>query len=1126
MRLYPLKPPSGVVFALQFCVQESTKKYKAFISYSHANNQGEGRKWADWLHHALETYEIPEDLIGQKNQFDQEIPRQLFPVFQDEKELSASSNLNTALTNALDNSEYLIYLSSPRSAKSIYVRDEIRHFKKTGKTKQIIALILSGEPEYGDEQTDAQCFPDELRYNVDAEGNVLYDQPEEVLAADVRIPNTQEEGFTSPEAYRQYLHSQGVSGTSLKSAVEAYKQRLDLALLKIIAGILGVPLRELTKRDQAYQLEKAKRRHRTIKRVAITITALAVLAIITGIVAWNQKNSALRNLARSLYASGINKLTESEYGDGAAYIAEATRQGDRNAELFAHSMLAVQEDLIAMPNASVGNIRFSPDGQWLAAFANSGLNTNVLQIWNAIDRKRYKQLDQVKTNQPNPPLFDAENRVYVTSENHVIVRYDIAGDKLDIIRPNPDSSFLTIKSVSPDGKYVVYGRPNLTVLFNTTNQTEKLLFQATDLTSADVFFDGTSSTAVIDIPRSQYHEIVIYDLTAPDVKEVTRTEIPSSTRRPSFSKDGKQVAINSLNALFYYNLTTGRAWKINQGVYNYRYVGFTDKGILNAGNEYRADIIDVSNGRVQSTKPLSKVLRLMTDFFQMVQADQFNFENHSPDWTQEIVNKNTQSFIKNAQGAPLRPFQQYADQRLKKVIPGITAYELFILNKDSTSVDKMDIRTGERHAKFLSISEAIADIHLLNRPQILLVKDVNNRTYFFDATSGKPIGEPFDSEVKSYIFNTDQTQVLARTGPDRFGIWEIPSGRKRVTFVYPDTLEKFTANPDFTTIFVAGHQSWKIIDIKSQEIVKEGKGAVSSGAYSSTGKHLVIVDATGKAQIVDTRHYQPFIEFQSIEFPFIVFNHAGNVVAISEDAEHMRLWDLDTKKTFGQTIRVSKFSKYFHFSEDDSRIFVQDDGDNFVPVAKIVDAKTGSILTMPFINQQFDAIYVMPGDQQLMTVESLAAGYAFNFWEIPGQVKISQEQLASDLEKFYGKKYDPETGAVLTYTDTTHHFSTWYFDDPFLRTVSPSSTVSIPDRLAENYPIKTDANLHLLAETYPYHPLARAMVAEYFCSFPETHYLGQRMLDITNKQLIKIKNEKLRAAVETRLKTARALLTK
>ena len=1101
----------------------STKKYKAFISYSHANNQGEGRKWADWLHHTLETYEIPDDLIGQKNQSGEEIPRQLFPVFQDEKELSASSNLNRALTDALDNSEHLIYLSSPRSAKSIYVRDEIRHFKKTGKAKRIIALILSGEPEYGDENTEAQCFPDELRYNIDEQGRVLYDQPEEVLAADVRIPNTREEGFTSAEAYRQYLQSQGISGAPLKAAVEAYKQRLDLAVLKIIAGILGVPLRELTKRDQAYQLEKAKQRHRNIKRVAIAITALAVLAVIAGIVAWNQKNSALQNLARSLFASGINKLTESEYGDGAAYIAEATRRGDHNAELFAHSMLAVQEDLTVIPNITAGTNRFSPDSRWLAVFANTGGGTSILQLWDAVERKRVKQLDQIKTNQPQRPFFDARSRLYTTGENHVIFRYDIPEDTLEVIRPTPDSSFLVINSVSPDGKYLVYSQQNRVSVLNTTDRTEQQLFHSETMTPSNVYFDKHANTAVMMISQSDHREAVVYDLTNGAMDEAARFHTQANGE-PHFSNDGKQLVFNGLESIFYYNLTTGRSWEIEQGIYNYRYVGFTDKGALNASNDYHADIIDVSNGRVLSSRPLPKVLMLMAGFSNMIEADLLTIDDHSPDWTQEIVTQNTQSFIKNEQGAPLRPFQHYADERLRKVIPGLTERDLFILNGNGTSADKMDVVTGEIDSGFVSIPETIADIHLLNIPKILLVKGESNRTYFFDAGTGKPTGEPFDSEVRTYIFNADQSQVLARTGPDRFSIWEIPTGRKLTDFVYPDGLGRFTANPDFSSILIGGDRSWKIVDVKTQQVIEEREGTISSGAYSSTGKHLVLVDATGKATIMDTRDYEPQIELQSIEFPFIVFNHAGNTVAISEDAEHMRLWNLDTKKTFGQTIRVSKFSKYFHFSEDDSKIFVQDDGESLRSTAKIVDAKTGSVLTMPFINQRFDAIYVMPGDRQLMTVEPLASGFALNFWEIPGQVNISREQLADDLEKFYGKKYDAETGAVLPYSDTSGTFSTWYFDNPLLRSVSPSSTVSIPDRLKENYPIKTEANLHLLAETYRYHPLARAMVAEYFCSFPETYYIGRRILDITNKQLIKIKDPTLAAAVESRLLAAEALL--
>src|SRR5690606_8267622 len=222
--------------------------------------------------------------------------------------------------------------------------------------------------------------------------------------------------YTSAEAYRHQLHLEGKSTHEIKMAVDEYKKRLDLALLKIIAGILGVPLGELTKRDQAYQLEKIKKKNRNIQRIAIAIAALGIIAIIAGIVAWNQKNAALRNLARSLYASGINKLTQSEYGDGAAYIAEATRRGDESAKLFAHSMLAIQDDLTVMPNSNPGSASFSPDGTWIATYANVGADKNVLQVWNAVSRNLVKQINDIHTRQPRRPLFDQQNRIYSTND--------------------------------------------------------------------------------------------------------------------------------------------------------------------------------------------------------------------------------------------------------------------------------------------------------------------------------------------------------------------------------------------------------------------------------------------------------------------------------------------------------------------------------------------------------------------------------------------------------------------------------------------------------------------------------------------------------------------------------------
>ena len=50
-------------------------KYRAFISYSHAD-----RRWAEWLHKALETYRVPSRLVGRETPAGV-IPRSLAPIF-------------------------------------------------------------------------------------------------------------------------------------------------------------------------------------------------------------------------------------------------------------------------------------------------------------------------------------------------------------------------------------------------------------------------------------------------------------------------------------------------------------------------------------------------------------------------------------------------------------------------------------------------------------------------------------------------------------------------------------------------------------------------------------------------------------------------------------------------------------------------------------------------------------------------------------------------------------------------------------------------------------------------------------------------------------------------------------
>ncbi len=89
------------------------RKYAVFISYRHADNKEQGRQWASWLHHTLETYEVPPDLVGRTNLRGDPVPASLYPVFRDEEELPADADLSANIQRALRHSALLVVLCSP-----------------------------------------------------------------------------------------------------------------------------------------------------------------------------------------------------------------------------------------------------------------------------------------------------------------------------------------------------------------------------------------------------------------------------------------------------------------------------------------------------------------------------------------------------------------------------------------------------------------------------------------------------------------------------------------------------------------------------------------------------------------------------------------------------------------------------------------------------------------------------------------------------------------------------------------------------------------------------------------------------------------------------------------------------
>lgn len=214
--------------------------YWAFLSYSHADNCETEQQWADWLHEKLETYKLPEGLVGMEGRGGMRVPDRLFPIFQDEKELSTSSSLSKMIETALTESLCLIVICSPRSANSLWVNQEIIHFKKLGRSADILPIIISGEPnatQLGIGYLELECFPEALRFEVSGEGLVDYSRRVEPFAADMRREDGSEGRLTDLELF----------------------PILDREILRLVAGITGVRFDELVQRDKQREILRAMR---------------------------------------------------------------------------------------------------------------------------------------------------------------------------------------------------------------------------------------------------------------------------------------------------------------------------------------------------------------------------------------------------------------------------------------------------------------------------------------------------------------------------------------------------------------------------------------------------------------------------------------------------------------------------------------------------------------------------------------------------------------------------------------------------------------------------------------------------------------------------------------------------
>jgi len=350
-----------------------TCKYDAFISYRHTEPD---KTIAEKLHRMLETYRVPKAVVKMGSQ------KKVGRVFRDREELPTSSNLAESIQEALENSEHLVVICSPRTPDSQWVCKEIETFAALHGHDRILALLIEGEPE--------ESFPEQLRFvkkKLVLEDGTVTETVQEVepLAADIRAEN-----------------------------IKGMKKKLKTEVLRLLAPILNCRFDDLRQRHKERRIKRA---------LAFSLALSAFLLLFGSYSAFQaalirqqaevirQKSEEVEQHAemleiqvektlrsQSLYLADL-ALTYLESGDrlGAVLVArEALPKDLANLErpyveeaeyalcealgIYKTHLLEIMPDLFLRHNAAVLDVALSPGGKKVATRTDS---SEMIYFWDA-----------------------------------------------------------------------------------------------------------------------------------------------------------------------------------------------------------------------------------------------------------------------------------------------------------------------------------------------------------------------------------------------------------------------------------------------------------------------------------------------------------------------------------------------------------------------------------------------------------------------------------------------------------------------------------------------------------------------------------------------------------------------
>lgn len=200
--------------------------YEAFISYCHEEKSIQA---AEQIQKMIERYKIPKSVQKLSGK------TKMGKVFRDKEELASSNDMEVHLQEALNHSEYLIVLLSPKVPESPWVNREIELFLQTHDRDHVLTILVDGELN--------ESFPEYLRKSEKYDNGQMKMVSVESLAADIRgIDKKEQKQKLKTEIYRLLAPILGCSYDDLRQRQKEYKTKMlvrSMSAALIIAGTLA-----------------------------------------------------------------------------------------------------------------------------------------------------------------------------------------------------------------------------------------------------------------------------------------------------------------------------------------------------------------------------------------------------------------------------------------------------------------------------------------------------------------------------------------------------------------------------------------------------------------------------------------------------------------------------------------------------------------------------------------------------------------------------------------------------------------------------------------------------------------------------------------------------------------------